>query len=182
VRSSGNNFINALQATLRREGRFVDHQADRGGPTDYGISLRLLQNLPDLAGDIDGNGHVDLNDVKAMTAADAAAFYRKYFWDHYRLEDVAPPLVAAKLFDMFVHMRGKLAAKCAQRALRACNKPVLEDGILGSKTIAAINEIRDQLNLLAALRSESWGTYALIIAQDPTQEEFRDGWKNRAYS
>ena len=177
-----NIFLTALQETLKKEGRLVDHRADRGGVTDYGISLRFLQGLPDLDGDINGDGHVNEADIRALRPSDVAHLYRKHFWDHYRLDEIHHARVAVKAFDLLVNMRSKPAVKILQRALRACNSPVLEDGILGSKTLAAVNNIRDQLNLLAAMRSEAYGHYRLIIAADPTQAVFHDGWKNRAYS
>lgn len=179
---SANAFLAALQQTLKKEGRLVDHKADRGGVTDYGISLRFLKGLPDLDGDLDGDGHVTEADITALTPGEVARLYRKYFWDHYRLDEINHDLVAIKAFDLLVNMRSKPAVKIIQRALRACNKPVLEDGLLGSKTFAAINDIRDQLNPLAAMRSEAYGHYRLIIAADPTQGVFHNGWKNRAYS
>lgn len=177
-----NVFFQALQETLKKEGRKSNHKDDRGGSTDYGISLRFLKGLPNIDGDINGDGHVNEFDIAALNASIVSQLYRKHFWDYYRLGEINHDLVAIKAFDLLVNMRSVSAVKIIQRALRACNKPVLEDGVLGSKTIAAINDIRDQLNLLAAMRSESYGHYRLIIAADPTQAVFHDGWKNRAYS
>ncbi len=179
---SANAFLTALQETLRKEGRLADHRADRGGVTDYGISLRFLKTLPLIDADITGDGHVNEQDIKALTPADVAKLYRKHFWDYYRLDEIQHDRIAVKAFDLLVNMRSVSAVKIIQRALRACNTPLTEDGVLGSKTIAAINGIRDQLNPLAAMRSESYGHYRLIIAADPTQAVFHDGWKNRAYS
>lgn len=179
---SANAFLTALQETLRKEGRLADHKSDRGGITDYGISLRFLKGLPIIDGDITGDGHVNEEDIKALTPSDVAKLYRKHFWDYYRLDEIHHERIAVKAFDLLVNMRSVSAVKIIQRALRACNTPLTEDGVLGSKTIAAINGIRDQLNPLAAMRSESYGHYRLIIAADPTQAVFHDGWKNRAYS
>lgn len=179
---SANAFLTALQETLRKEGRLADHKSDRGGITDYGISLRFLKGLPLIDGDITGDGHVNEEDVKALTPADVAKLYRKHFWDYYRLDEIQHDRIAVKAFDLLVNMRSVSAVKIIQRALRACNKPVLEDGGLGSNTIGTINSIQDELRLLAAIRSESYGHYRLIIAADPTQATFHDGWKNRAYS
>lgn len=183
---SANAFLTALQETLRKEGRLPEnaatHKADRGSTTDYGISLRFLKGLPVIDADINGDGHVNEQDIRALTPPDVAKLYRKHFWDYYRLDEIQHDRIAVKAFDLLVNMRSVSAVKIIQRALRACNKPVLEDGGLGSNTIGTINSIQDELRLLAAIRSESYGHYRLIIAADPTQAVFHDGWKNRAYS
>lgn len=178
---SANAFVIALQETLAKEGR-GNHKNDRGGATDYGISLRFLQGLPDIDGDINGDGHVSELDIQALNPSDVARLYRKYFWDHYRLDEIRHDRIAIKAFDLLVNMRSKPAVKIFQRALRACNNSVHEDGLLGSETFLAINSIHDQRNMLAAMRSEAYGHYRLIIAADPTQAVHHNGWKNRAYS
>lgn len=177
-----NVFVAALEQTLIKEGRLSNHKQDRGGITDYGISLRFLKGLPDLDGDLDGDGHVTEDDITALTPSDVALLYKKYFWDWYQLGRITHSRIAIKAFDLLVNMRSKPAIKIIQRGLRACNSPVTEDGLLGPETFGAINNILDQRNLLAAMRSEAYGHYRLIIAADPTQAKFHDGWKNRAYS
>ena len=179
---SANVFLHALQETLQKEGRLSANSADRGGVTDYGISLRFLKTLPLIDADITGDGHVTEADIHALTPSDVAKLYRKHFWDYYRLDEIRHPRIAVKAFDLLVNMRSVSAVKISQRALRACGKPVLEDGGLGSRTFAAINEIQDELRLLAAMRSEAFGLYQLIVAKDATQAGFLNGWKNRAYS
>ncbi|MDO9477652.1 MAG: glycosyl hydrolase 108 family protein [Pseudohongiella sp.] len=179
-----NIFFRALQETLLKEGKLSTNSADRGGITNYGISIRFLKLLPLVDADVNGDGHVTEADIRALTgnASHVAHLYKKYFWDHYRLDECQHPRIAIKLFDMLVNMRSVMAVKCLQRALRACNTPVLEDGVLGSKTFAAIANIQDERNLLAPIRSEAFGTYQLIVAADASQAQFLPGWKNRAYS
>ncbi|MDX1491290.1 MAG: glycosyl hydrolase 108 family protein [Pseudohongiellaceae bacterium] len=179
---SASAFITALQETLRKEGRLSNNVADSGGITDYGISLRFLKLLPLIDADVTGDGHVNEDDIRALEPSIVAKLYRKYFWDYYRLDEIMHDRIAIKAFDMLVNMRSVVAAKCMQRALRACAITVKEDGIIGTKTIDAINEIRDYKNLLTAMRSESFGIYQLIAAKDPSQQVFLQGWKNRAYS
>lgn len=179
---SANAFLTALQETLRKEGRLADHKADRGGITDYGISLRFLKTLPLIDADITGDGHVNEDDIKALDPATVAKLYRKYFWDFYKLDNINHPRIAVKAFDLLVWMRSVSAVKIIQRGLRSCGKTVDEDGILGSQTFRAIEDIRDELRLFAAMRSEAFGHIQLIVAKDPDQLGFFNGWKNRAYS
>ncbi|GJM12779.1 MAG: hypothetical protein DHS20C12_11820 [Pseudohongiella sp.] len=175
-------FVHAYSNTFKMEGGKANHPADRGRDTQFGISLRFMESLPLIDADINGDGHVTADDVYSLDPSTAAKLYKKYFWDHYRLDEIEHQRIAIKLFDTLVNMRSKMAVKIVQRGLRACEKEVSEDGILGSQTIATINSIVQERNLLTAMRSEQWGIYRLIIAKDPTQSAFENGWKNRAYS
>jgi lysozyme family protein len=57
-----------LAAILRREGGFVNHPADRGGPTHYGITQATLQAWRGRA--------VSEEDVRALSVEEAKAIYR----------------------------------------------------------------------------------------------------------
>jgi lysozyme family protein len=73
------------------------------------------------------------------------------------------------------------AVRLIQRALRAAGTLVIEDGIIGPITLAAINKA-DFSDLLAALKSEAAGYYRLVAKINPTQRRFIEGWLLRAYS
>jgi lysozyme family protein len=79
-----------------------------------------------------------------------------------------------------VHTGIPQAVKLIQRALLAAGTQVVEDGIIGPETLAAINK-SDSTDLLAALKSEAAGFYRLIANANPSQQRFIDGWLNRAY-
>lgn len=175
------HFKRALADVRGHEGGKVNHSADKGGATAYGISLRFLQSLPVEAGDIDGDGHVSIADVQALTPAQADGFYKAHFWDHYRLGEIAHCGVATKLFNCFVNMRGKTAALIAQRAANDLGARLVEDGVAGSKTFAALNDC-SPLALLVCIKWRMWEVYRAIIAHDPAQAVFRNGWRKRAFS
>ena len=96
--------------------------------------------------------------------------------------------VSTKALDLFVNMRGKAAGKILQKA---CNefygksdKELKVDGIAGSKTIHALNEIslftESKANLLIAIRKEQVLHYEAIVKADRTQKKFLKGWLARA--
>jgi lysozyme family protein len=177
------HFDLAVNDVLAHEGGFIDHPNDKGGATAYGISLRFLRVLPDIAGDIDGDGHVDLNDVKGMTKSHAKAFYHEYFWRHYRLGEVRQPAVAVKALNLYVNMRGKTAALVLQRAVNDCRygEQINEDGIAGSATLAALNSCKPE-HLVPCIQWRQWQVYKAIVDNDSSQRTFIRGWKNRAFS
>jgi len=63
-----NHFDIAHSFTARAEGGYVSNPGDPGGPTKYGVSLRLLRSF---GIDIDRDGDIDQNDVRDLTPAQA---------------------------------------------------------------------------------------------------------------
>ncbi len=180
-------FDAAFNYAMRLEGGAIYHEikGDQGGATKYGISLRFLKGLGVDEADIDGDGHVSRQDIKALDEQTAKFFYLRYFWLYYQLGDIENPQAAIKLFSIYINMRGKTATLVAQRALSSCRVPgIIEDGYIGPITIAAINEICccDHLTAvyLVALRSHQEAVYRLIAAKNPSQTKFLNGWINRA--
>src|SRR4051794_41836703 len=86
---AANSFEPSLAPVLKHEGGDVNHPADPGGATNLGITAATLA----LA-----RGHpVSPADVAALTRAEAAAIYRRFFWNPARGDDLPaglhpPPL------------------------------------------------------------------------------------------
>lgn len=173
----------ALEFVLEHEGfdKYTDDPADPGGATKWGISLRFLRSLEGLAGDIDGDGDVDADDVKALTKPKAAALYESEFWDKYGYGRIFYSSVAIKVFDFCVNMGPRGAHRVVQRALRASGRVVVEDGILGPNTLAATNFVSGPM-LVVGLRSEAAGYYRTLVAKRAVRKKWISGWLNRAYS
>ncbi len=93
--------------------------------------------------------------------------------------DLADP-IGAKLFDLAVNMGPGDAGRCLQRALRACGRPVADDGMVGAETRAAA-AAANQPALIAAFRSEAAGYYRALAVANRVDDEFLRGWLNRAY-
>lgn len=171
----------ALAVVMEHEGGFVDDPNDPGGATKYGVSLRELRRLGDLDFDLDGDGDVDADDIRALTPDAAAAFYRKHFWDRHGYGRFPDLFVATKVFDLAVNMGPGQAHKCLQRACRAAGSPLIDDGILGPKTHAAVAALHFK-GLLPAIRSEAAGFYRGLVIAKPVRGKYLAGWLNRAYS
>lgn len=179
-------FAEGIPHILHHEGRYVEDAADRGGATNWGISLRLARRLhrssPYFDFDLDNDGDVDADDIRKLPLDKAVEVYYREFWEPqpYRFMSAA---IAVKLFDLSVNMGATQANKCAQRAVRAANPNgvrLIEDGIAGPRTLDAIHAA-DSTRLLPAIRSEAAAIYRLIIARDGSQSRFEGGWLRRAY-
>lgn len=175
-------FLAAVSHVLQHEGGFVDAPTDPGGATHFGVSLRWLRGLGDtdgdgwLEGDLDHDGDVDADDIRALTQDQALGLYRTQWWDRYGYGQLADQRLATKIFDLAVNMGAGQAHRLVQRALRAVGKTVREDGVMGPETRAAVDAYAYQ-GLLPALRSEAAGFYRSL-----NKPEFVAGWLNRAYS
>jgi lysozyme family protein len=157
-------FLKAFDYMLKHEGGYVNDSADPGGETRYGISKRSYPNL----------------NIKDLTLDQAREIYHRDFWTKAKCESINDENIATKFFDLAVNMGINQAVKLIQRALRAAGTQVVEDGVIGPITLAAINKA-DPTDLLAALKSEAAGYYRLIAQANPSQKKFLDGWLNRAY-
>lgn len=167
------NFNIAMAFVSEHEGGWSDDSADRGGATMYGISLRFLKLIDE---DVDGDGHVTAQDIRALSYDHALDLYRRHFWEHYRLDEINHPFIAAKAMDMFVNMRGRVAAQ----AIQACFDGLKTDGILGSQSLQAINDEPQPGGAYHDLGIKQAAVYHRIVRRDPSQARFIKGWYRRA--
>lgn len=79
---------------LKHEGGYVDHPADPGGATKYGITLATLQAWRDRP--------VSKGDVRQLTKTEASAIYRARYWDEIGGNNL-PAGVDAVAFDIAVN-------------------------------------------------------------------------------
>ncbi len=179
-------FDQAIQTVLLHEGGFVKNPADPGGATHWGISLRFLRTQGLALGDVDGDGDIDEDDIRALTRDQAVALYRTAIWGRYGYDEL-PGVVAIKTFDLCVNAGPAQAHRILQRACHANGYVLKDDGVLGPKTRTAVDLLRDRWGapvapLMAAMRSEAAGFYRGLVAADAELSQFLAGWLNRAYS
>lgn len=117
------NFERALALVLKNEGGFVNHPADPGGATKFGITratLAAARGRP-----------VSVAEVAALTRAEATEIYRRTYWARIAGDELPEGLDAAML-DFAVNSGPERAARLLQRVLG-----VAEDGRIGPRTLAA---------------------------------------------
>jgi lysozyme family protein len=154
----------AIDDILVREAGFVDHPADRGGPTNLGITMKTLSTFR--------RRRVDLEDIRTLGPTEARAIYRS---DLYlgRFALVGNDALFELLGDMAVHHGTDAAARYLQRAVG-----VKEDGMIGPVTRAALEraDVGAVYRKVVASRARLFGK---ILRKDPKQSVFALGWMNR---
>lgn len=162
-------FEVSLERAKISEGGYVNHPADRGGPTKYGITQATLAAWRGRS--------VTADDVRLLSWDEAARIYRKNYWDAVRADEL-PVGLDYLVFDMAINHGPRRAVTILQEALE-----IVPDGVFGPATLRAVHAIRDDNAAVireiedAAHRREAF--YAGIIARNPSQAVFRDGWANR---
>ncbi|MDP4145599.1 MAG: glycosyl hydrolase 108 family protein [Bacillota bacterium] len=179
------SFDIAVEFVLLNEKGVEINEADPGGITNRGISLRFLKAIDSdklkLFGIFDKPND---ETIKTLDIIQTKNIYYDQFWVHAPFEKLHSQELCNYLFDSAVNMGIAPAVKALQRAcwsVFGCRSNHADDGILGENTLYLVNSIRDMPALLCALRSERAGDYRLIAALNPTEKQFLNGWLNRAY-
>lgn len=157
---------------LSWEGGFANVKGDRGGATKYGVTISTWKAQ---GYDKDGDGDIDVDDLKLITAADAMRICRLNYWNRWKADEIKDQSVANLLVD-FVWASGSHGIKRPQMVLG-----VKADGIVGPKTIAAINNWKGGQRALFDAIKRDRTDFVNSIATG-SQAKFKVGWLNRLKS
>lgn len=131
-------FEKAQAFVARWEGGLVDHDNDPGGITNRGVSLRWLRAI---GCDIDGDGDIDQDDIRAVTPEVAANLFYTHFWVAPGLSAL-PPLVGVAIYDGAVNMGAGRAVRQLQAACNTVSRDQLEvDGRIGNQTLRRVRAL-----------------------------------------
>ena len=171
-----------IEATIGKEGGYVDHPADRGGPTRWGITQRVAR----------ANGYN--GEMRGLPRERAVAIYRQEYAVKPGFAAIAEiyPRLAEELFDTGVNMGPSRPSIWLQEWLNALNNggkhysDIAEDGDIGPGTLAALRAYKarrgaeGEERLLQALNGDQAVRYKQIARGNPSQEAFVYGWLGRA--
>lgn len=118
---------------VAREGGFVNDPDDPGGATNFGVTIHTMRAL---GMDLDRDGSVSVDDVRQLTKEQAVDIFVKHYFEK-PLIALLPARLHATVFDMYVNS-GSNAVKILQRLMRQMGQSLVVDGVLGPKTIAAV--------------------------------------------
>jgi len=155
---------------LKWEGKFVNDPADLGGATNMGVTIGTWRQV---GYDKDGDGDIDVTDLKLLTREDVVARVLKpHYWDRWQADKINNQSIADILVD-WVWGSGFHGVVIPQKLLN-----VSPDGKVGTKTIAALNAA-DQKALHAAIWSARYNFLEGICKARPANKKFFRGWVNR---
>jgi lysozyme family protein len=160
---------------LRNEGGFVDDPADPGGATNKGITLATFQECARLYLGIEPT----LENLQALTDAQAAKIYKPLYWDKIRGDEIEPDALADIVFDFQVNA-GASASKLLQKVLNdlGAAPPLAVDGEIGPGTMAALQRA-DAKAVYRAYKQGRIAYYQDLVARRPGLAKFLNGWLKR---
>jgi lysozyme family protein len=163
---------------LRHEGGFVNDPADPGGATNKGITIATFQTCARQYLGIDPT----LDNLKALTDAQAAKIYKPLYWDEVRGDDIDLQELANIVFDFQVNAGGS-ASKLLQRVVNELGaQPPLEvDGDIGPGTMTALKGM-DQNAVYRRYKQGRIEYYQDLVAKRPALGKFLKGWLIRVDS
>lgn len=149
---------------LRRlEGGFVDNPADKGGPTNCGVTLVTFRVI--------FGKDKTVEDLKNMTDAQWKKVMKVY-WDACNADQIKNQSIANIVVDWNVNS-GTNGRKGVQKALG-----LVADGIFGPKTLEALNKEPGKC-VFCKIREARESFYRKIVEKTPSQIVFLRGWMNR---
>ena len=148
---------------LSWEGGFANIPGDRGGATNMGVTLATYRSV--------FGKERTVEDLKTLTDVEWLYIFNKLFWSQWKASQIESQSVANLLVD-WVWASGSYGVKIPQRVLE-----VKIDGVVGPKTLAAVNGYPDQEKLFRKLWQEREDFFRRI-ATGP-QKKFLKGWLNR---
>jgi lysozyme family protein len=168
-----------IEALIDREGGYVNHPGDKGGPTCFGITEAVAR------------AHGYAGPMRQLPRSEAVAIYRRLYWLRPRFDELAKrsPRIAAELFDTGVNMGPAVAATFLQRTLTALNRngtdyaDLVPDGRIGDVTLNALDTFLNvrgrnsgETVLRRALEALQGERYLRLAERRPANEAFLYGW------
>lgn len=161
---------------LKKEGGYVNHKADKGGPTNFGITQATYAAFLGRPATADN--------VRNMSKQTARTIYKQNYFLKPKL-DLLTVEVQPIIFDIAVNSGPKKAIKMLQEVLdRLGYKVGVIDGIIGNNTAIQSRRAYAAMGdgLINQLVNRRLAFYRNIVKKDPSQKVFLAGWENRANS
>lgn len=168
-----------IEATVGKEGGYVNHKDDTGGETMWGITSAVAR----------ANGYT--GSMRDMPRALAIDIYRKQYYEKpgFAAVAVVSPAIAEELFDTGVNMGPYYPSLWLQQWLNALNRggkdyaDIAEDGDIGTGTVGALGRliavrgrVAAETVLLRGLNCSQGTRYLDLARRRSPNESFLFGW------
>lgn len=167
-----------IDEVLRREGGYSNHPHDRGGETNWGITIAVARR------------HGYKGTMRSMPKNEAHAIYKRIYWLQPKFDEIAEhaPKIAAEMFDTGVNMGTGTAISFVQRALNALNRQERDyhdlkiDRTIGPATLGALRLYlrkrgpKGETVLFRAIEALQGERYIRLAEKRSTNESFLYGW------
>lgn len=165
-------FTDAFNYTIGNEGhQFTNDPDDPGGPTKYGITLKVLTEY---FATHDKGIVPTAADVEALDLTEAAIIYQKMYWDALGLDGVTEPAKATAIFDMSVNCGKTGCTLLVQQALG-----IQADGAMGDLTRSTVNKIA-RVDFFFQFIKAIIDHYVAQVVKHPERIKYFHGWCDRA--
>lgn len=141
-----------LDQILAREGGYVDHPADKGGPTNHGITLPTLSRYLGRS--------ASLAEIQALDASNARNIYADLYIRRPGFNQIINDHLRALVVDCAVNHGISRATRWLQEAVG-----VAADGVLGPITAGAVNAA-DSRAIYCAVLEKRVAFFGAIIVSD----------------
>ena len=147
---------------------FANDLDDLGGATMCGVTLATFTEYCRRK----GYPRPTIVRLKAIKYKEWLDILKTMFWDKWKADQINNESIALILVD-WVWGSGKYGITIPQKAIG-----VTADGIVGPKTIAAVN-VKDPKQLFDLIRKERLAYIERICRSRPTNLKYKRGWLNR---
>lgn len=175
-------FDELFDGVIKHEGYYANVAGDKGGETYMGVARNLhtdwegwkiIDSYKEMFGSIKRNTKIDNPQLTSLVKE----FYRKTFYDKYKIESINSGSLQEIIFDWCVNS-GYWGSCGVQKVLnRFFDCELKLDGIIGNQTIVAINSCESEslFNTIKTARIY----YYHVIAQKGQNQKFLKGWLRR---
>ena len=150
------------------EGGFSNHPNDKGGATNSGVTIATYRSV--------FGKNKTVQDLKNMSEEEWNYIFKTRYWDKWKADEIENQSIAEFLVD-WTWCSGVYGIKYPQQVLG-----VAADGIVGKKTISAVNNYYDKKTLFDKLWNRRKKHFDDIVRRNPSQRVFYKGWTRRLNS
>lgn len=169
------NFNKYIPKLERAEGGWSDHPNDV--PTNRGITITTFKKY---GADLNNDGIIDKADLRLLGRLQALNIYKYEYWDRIFADEIQNQDVAETYMDMAVNSGLIQATKLLQRELNEQGHVLAVDGIIGVKTLAALNSPNTNQNQLFNDYNDAREDFYQNLADNNSKyAPFLTGWLNR---